>query len=92
MSDAGRTVSTLRSLSAPLPAAVAVLAALTAALVAAGTLDSPADAFPRTKGQIAAAGGLAGEEIWTLDSNGSNRARLTNNTSDDCAPVWSPDG
>ena len=29
-------------------------------------------------------------EIWTMDVNGSNKRRLTNNTYDDGSPAWSP--
>ena len=31
-------------------------------------------------------------EIWTMNADGSNRRRLTNNTVNDWCPSWSPDG
>jgi Tol biopolymer transport system component len=71
------------------------------AIVLAGLLP-PAGAqatFPGANGMIAFAtnrdyplanGG--GFEIYTMDPDGTNPARLTSNTTDDLLPAWSPDG
>jgi Tol biopolymer transport system component len=32
------------------------------------------------------------DEIYTMNADGSNQTRLTNNTSSDSGPAWSPDG
>jgi len=49
-------------------------------------------AAPRS-GKIAFASNRDGNtEIYTMNSDGTNQVRLTNNTSVDYHPVWSPDG
>lgn len=52
-----------------------------------------AEASARIGGKIAFASNRdANSEIYTMRSDGSNQIRLTNNTSADYHPVWSPDG
>ncbi len=36
--------------------------------------------------------GVANPEIYTMNADGSNQTRLTNNTAEDKEPAWSPDG
>jgi hypothetical protein len=71
--------------------------AVIAALLCLLDLDSPAKAaFPGQNGRIAfvrpdpAVGG--DNEIWTMNPDGSSQVKLTDNTSSDTTPTWSPDG
>jgi len=58
--------------------------------IPASTAAPPA---PIATGLIAFYSGRDGAaEIYTMNSDGSNQRRLTNNAFDDDSPVWSPDG
>jgi Tol biopolymer transport system component len=67
---------------------------LTAAMLAALSLAPMAQAtVPGTNGKIAFTTDRDGNnEIYTINADGSNPTRLTNNASNDDGAAWSPDG
>jgi TolB protein len=70
------------------------LATAASGILAAFAVPAQA-AYPGANGRIAfAANGNWAEdyEIWTMDPDGSNRTRLTDNSVDDVAPSYSADG
>ena len=61
-------------------------------LVLAALLLLPATshaAFPGTNGKIAF---VRGDDIWTMNPDGTAQVNLTNNASTESNPAWSPDG
>jgi Tol biopolymer transport system component len=70
------------------------LAVLAVALVAVTALPAAADAaFPGANGKIAFESFRDGNwDIYTMDADGSNQTRITNNAVPDRDPAWSPDG
>lgn len=59
-------------------------------LVAAGSAHA---AFPGKNGKIVFRSNRAGNaDVYTMDPDGSNRARLTRDPAEDVDPRWSPDG
>jgi Tol biopolymer transport system component len=71
---------------------VAVL--LAACLLALVEMTKPAEAaFPGVNGKIAFVSDRDGNsEIYTMNADGSNPTRLTNNPASDFSPAWSADG
>lgn len=70
--------------------AVFLILLVSATLLYSGTALA---ALPGTNGKIAFTGGQGGNaEIYTMSSDGSDRARLTNNAAGDFEAAWSPDG
>jgi Tol biopolymer transport system component len=60
-----------------------------------GTAFADCDGADGPAGQDAPSGSLADVapgEIYKMSSTGANQVRLTNNSSDDTSPAWSPDG
>src|SRR5690349_11165949 len=79
-----RGVSVARTRKLALPLAVAAIAAIAAPAQAA---------FPGANGKVVFESVRDGNpEIYTMDANGSNVNRLTNNAAIDESPVVSPDG
>jgi Tol biopolymer transport system component len=69
----------------------AVLASTFVCLLAVAS--SAHAAFPGANGKIAFATYRdSSYEIYTINADGSNQTRLTNNTADDVYPAWSPNG
>jgi Tol biopolymer transport system component len=74
-----------------LVAVTAMLAAWLLALV--GTAKPAAATFPGQNGKIAySRWDGTDSEIYTTNSNGTEETQLTNNTTSDFGPTWSPDG
>jgi Tol biopolymer transport system component len=71
---------------------VALLALLGAVLF--GLPDDALAAFPGVNGKIAfsATGGGTDYEIYTMNSDGTGITAITNNSTDDYSPRWSPSG
>ena len=77
-----------------LPVMIAVAVAVACA-VALSTVSEKAEAtFPGKNGRIAYAGWNRGEDykIYTINPDGSGKRQLTNNSTDDFNPDYSPDG
>ena len=73
---------------------VAAAAVLAACVVALASMERPAEAaFPGSNGKLTFASNRDGNyEIYTMNADGSNQTRLTNNSEGDFRPAWSPDG
>src|SRR5687768_8813842 len=72
-------------------AALAVLLVSGVALV--GIEESSQAAFPGANGKIAFASDRDGNgEIYTMNADGTNQTRITNNGAAETEPAWSPDG
>jgi Tol biopolymer transport system component len=56
-------------------------------------VESSQAAFPGQNGKIVFVSDRDGNnEVYTMNADGSNQSRLTNNTAGEAWPSWSPDG
>jgi TolB protein len=76
--------------------ALLTLGCLAAALPLKHAAQSVPSKQPSPNGKIVYQSDQAGDpgvnDIYTMDADGKHETRLTNNTTDDAAPVWSPQG
>jgi hypothetical protein len=74
-------------------AGLALLLGVVAAAVSAVKHEPASAAFPGANGKIVFDSNRVDDfRVYVMNADGSGQARLTNNTAEDGAPAWSPDG